>query len=202
MPPRNLSDDGTAQAPCWHMFGFCLEKRRLTPLRLRSAAFLSRAARAHASCVAWIASSTPGLRCTSCTEAAARAQAASIIRVTHRSGDSRLSAPSRTARLSVRRYLRSAPWPLAALSAPLSSAGRADPFPAAIARLRQRGLFDRHLCDVLLRNHTRYTTRVIQSVTPCTGPTSGGGRCAACRPRSACSRTCTPRWRRCPSWRR
>ena len=86
------------QAPCWHMFGFCLEKRRLTSLRLRSAAFLPRAARAHASCVAWIASSTPGLRCTSCTEAAARAQAASIIRVT-RIGAVTLVSPLRAGRL-------------------------------------------------------------------------------------------------------
>ena len=88
------------RAPYWHMVGekaSHLYLQAFTP-HLRSAAFLPRAARAHASCVAWIASSTPGLRCTSCTEAAARAQAASIIRVT-RIGAVTLVSPLRAGRL-------------------------------------------------------------------------------------------------------
>ena len=142
MPPRNLAE--------LRRVGICFlstltNVRATTPrARLRSAAFLPRAARAvaraRASCVAWVASSTPGLRCTSCTEgeAAARAQAASIIHVTHRSGDSSLRSEQDGSAVRPEVYLRSAPWPLAALSAPLSSAGRADPmadpFPAIAAR--------------------------------------------------------------------
>jgi len=142
MPPRNLAE----RVPCWHMFSFDdvreFVRASTRSARLRSAAFLPRAARAVArargSCVAWVASSTPGLRCTSCTEAAARAQAASIIHVTHRSGDSSLRSEQDGSAVRPEVYLRSAPWPLAALSAPLSSAGRpdpmADPFPAIAAR--------------------------------------------------------------------
>jgi hypothetical protein len=138
MPPRNLAGVKSAVLAYGWRNGVSLVPAGVHPTSALRGLFAQRCTRTHASCVAWVAFSTPGLRCTSCTlhggGRQVTSEAASIIRVTHRSGDSRLSAPSRTARLSVRRYLRSAPWPLAALSAPLSSAGRADPFPAIAAR--------------------------------------------------------------------